>query len=116
MIEANVFRTFIIIYSLLKSERLSANISLTLPEALISSVTTYASPAWELAADTYLLKLQGKQNKIPCTTGNFPRGTPVRNLHTAFNLPYVYDYIIKLFRKQPEVIRNHENEHGRSIG
>jgi hypothetical protein len=37
-------------------------------------------------------------------------------MHTAFNLPYVYDYITKLCRKQAEVIRNHENEHVRDIG
>jgi hypothetical protein len=34
-------------------------------------------------------------------------------LHT---LPYAYDYITKLCRKQAEVIRNHENEHVRGIG
>jgi hypothetical protein len=38
----------------------------------------------------------------------------VSDMHTAFNLPYVYDYITKLCRKQAEVIRNHENEHVRS--
>jgi hypothetical protein len=32
-------------------------------------------------------------------------------MHTALNLPYVYDYITKLCRKQTEVIRNHENGH-----
>jgi hypothetical protein len=37
-------------------------------------------------------------------------------LHTAFNLPYVYDYITKLYRQQAEVIQNHENEHVRGIG
>jgi hypothetical protein len=56
MIEAKVFRMFIRIFSQLKSERLSDNIKLTLHKALISSVITYACPAWELAADTYLLK------------------------------------------------------------
>jgi hypothetical protein len=35
MIEAKTFRTFIIIYSVFKSERLSANIKLTLHKALI---------------------------------------------------------------------------------
>jgi hypothetical protein len=44
-------------------------------------------------------------------TGKFPRCTPVRDLHTAFNLPYVYDYITKLCRQQAEVIQHHENEH-----
>jgi hypothetical protein len=34
----------------------------------------------------------------------------------AFNLPYVYDYIIKLCRQRAEVTKNHENKHIRSIG
>jgi hypothetical protein len=45
-----------------------------------------------------------------------PRCTSVRDLHTAFNLPHVYDYVIKLCRKQTEVIQNHENEYVRGIG
>jgi hypothetical protein len=57
-IQAKVFRTFITINSLLKSERLSASIKLTLHNALIRSVMTYACPAWELGADTRLLKLE----------------------------------------------------------
>jgi hypothetical protein len=94
MIEAKVFRTFIRIY--LKSERLSAKIKLTLHKALIRKVIMYACPAWELAADTYLLKLQRLQKKVLRTIGNFPRCTPVRDTHTAFNLSYVYDYMTKL--------------------
>jgi hypothetical protein len=48
MTEVKVFR----IYSLFKSERLSANIKITFHKALIRSVMTYACPAWELAGDT----------------------------------------------------------------
>jgi hypothetical protein len=77
---------------------------------------TYDCPAWELAADTYLLKLQRLQNKLLRTIGNFPRCTKVRDLHTAFNLPYLYDYITKLCRQQAEVTQNYKNEQGRSIG
>jgi hypothetical protein len=50
-------------------------------------------PAWEFAEDTYHLKLQRQQNKVLRTIGVFPRYTPVCDLHTASNLPYVYDYI-----------------------
>jgi hypothetical protein len=57
MIEAKAFRKFIRINSLFKSQRLSANI-----KALIRSVMTYACPAWELAADTHLLKLRRLQD------------------------------------------------------
>jgi hypothetical protein len=60
--------------------------------ALIRSVMTYACPAWELAADIYLLKLQSMQSKVLRTIGNFPRCSPVRDLHRAFNVPYVYNY------------------------
>jgi hypothetical protein len=65
MIEAKAFRTFIRIYSLFKNESSSANIKLTLHRALIRSIMTYACPAWLLAADTYLLKLQLLQNSSP---------------------------------------------------
>jgi hypothetical protein len=41
MIEAKAFRTFIRIYSLFRSERLSANIKLTLHKALIRQNVTY---------------------------------------------------------------------------
>jgi hypothetical protein len=41
-IEPKAFRTFIRLYSLFKSERLSANIKLTLHKVLIKSVMTYA--------------------------------------------------------------------------
>jgi hypothetical protein len=72
---------------------------------------TYACPAWQLAAGTYLLKLQRLQNKVLRTNGNIPRCTPVRDLRTAFNLPCVYNYITKFCRQQTEVTQNHENKH-----
>jgi hypothetical protein len=37
-------------------------------------------------------------------------------LHKAFSIPYVYDYITKLFRQQAEVFQNHENANVRNIG
>jgi hypothetical protein len=48
--------------------------------------------------------------------GNFPRRTPVRDLHMAFKIPYVYDYITKLCRQQAVVIQDHANENVRNIG
>jgi hypothetical protein len=116
MIEAKAFRTFIRVYSLFNSERLSAKIKLTLHNALIRSVMTYASPAWEFAADTHLMKLQRLQNRVLRTIGNHPRRTPVRDLHMALHIPYIYDYITKLCRQQVEVIQNHENADIREIG
>jgi hypothetical protein len=34
----------------------------------------------------------------------------------AFKLPYVYDYITKLYRQQAEVIQNYENANVLNIG
>jgi hypothetical protein len=116
MIKAKAFRTFIRTYSLFKSERLSANIKLTLHKALNRSVMTYASPAWKSPADTHLIKLQRLQNKVLRTIGNYPRRTPVRDFHLDFQIPYVYDYITKLCRQQTEVIQNHDNINVRTIG
>jgi hypothetical protein len=64
----------------------------------------YASPALEFAAGIHLLKLQRLQNKVFRTIGNFPWHTPVRELHKAFNIPYIYDYITKLCKQQAKVI------------
>jgi hypothetical protein len=114
-IEAKPFRTFIRLYSLFKSEQLSVNIKLTLHKALIRSVMTYACPTWKFAAETYLLKLQRLQNKVLRTNGNLPRCTLVRDMHVAFQIPCVYDYITKLCRRQAEIIHNHENGNVRNI-
>jgi hypothetical protein len=76
---------------------------------------TYACPAWEFAAEGHPLKLQRLQNKVLRTIGNFPRCTSVRDLHKAFHIPYVYDYITNSCRQQAEVIQNHENGNVRYI-
>jgi hypothetical protein len=41
----------------MKSERLSANINLTLYKALIKSMMTYVGPVWESAVYIYFFKL-----------------------------------------------------------
>jgi hypothetical protein len=40
----------------------------------------------------------GLQNNVLRTIGNLPRCTPARDLHAAFNLPYVYDRKTNLCR------------------
>jgi hypothetical protein len=97
MIEAKAFRTFFRIYSLFKSERLSANIKLTLHKALIRSVLTYACPTWEFAANVHLLKLH-------CLQNGSPQHLKFAKAHSG---PYVYDYMTELSGQQAEVIQNH---------
>jgi hypothetical protein len=62
------------------------------------------------------MKLQCLQNKVLRTIGNYPRHTPVRDLHLAFQIQYIHDYITKLCRQQAEVIQNHDNKNVRNIG
>jgi hypothetical protein len=93
MTEAKAYRSFINVYALSKSEWLSANIKLALHKAQIRSLIIYAYPAWEFASDTRLLKLELLQNKVLCTIGKFPRCTPVCELHMAFQVLLIYDYI-----------------------
>jgi hypothetical protein len=62
------------------------------------------------------MKLQRFQNRVLCAIGKLDRSTPVRDLHLAFNIPYVYDYITKLCRRQAEIILNYENPNVRAIG
>jgi hypothetical protein len=95
------------VYSLFKSERLTTNIKQTLHKALMRSIMTYACPAWDIAADNHLLKSQRPQNEILRTIGKFARRTPIRDLHTSFELPCMYDYITELFKQEKEVIQNH---------
>jgi hypothetical protein len=39
-----------------------------------------------------------------------------RNLHLAFKIPFLYDYITKLCRQQTEVIQNHDNKNVHTNG
>jgi hypothetical protein len=90
-----------------KARRFSTNIKLILHKALIAFEMPSACPAWEFAAETDLLKTQRLQNRVIHTTGYFPRRTSVRDMHLAFQIPYVHDYITKLCRKQAEITKNH---------
>jgi hypothetical protein len=61
-------------------------------------------------------KVTSNSTSVLRTIGIFPRRTSVRDMHVAFQIPYVYDYITKSCRQQVEVIQNHENENVRCIG
>jgi hypothetical protein len=77
---------------------------------------TYDCPAWEFAADGYLLKLQRPQNRALHTIGNLPSHTPIGDFHRSFKIPYLYDYVTQLCREQASVIRNYENVVIHTIG
>jgi hypothetical protein len=62
------------------------------------------------------LKLQRLQNRVLRTIGNLPGRTPTRDLHVAFKVPYLYDFVTKLCREQATVILNHKNVNIRNFG
>jgi hypothetical protein len=104
MIAAKASRTFFKVYCIFKSESSGANFKVTLHKALIRSVMTYACPICEFVADTQLLKLKPLQIKFLRIVEKLPKHILVRDLHSAFNLPYLYYYITKLCRRQAEII------------
>jgi hypothetical protein len=90
MIAAKALRIFTRIYPVLKSERSSVGTKLTLYKALIGFILTYARlPAWEFAAESYLLKLHSLQSNVLHTTDNLPRRTRRSSL---------YNFVTKLCR------------------
>jgi hypothetical protein len=62
------------------------------------------------------MKLQLLLNKVIRTIGNYPRRTQFRDLHLAFQIQFVYDYITKLYRQQADVTQNHDKQNVRTIG
>jgi hypothetical protein len=86
------------------------------PQSVVSCFNELRVPRLDIAADTYILKLQRMQNRVLRTIGNSPRLAPVPDLHMAFRLPFVYDFIVKLCRRLVVVILNHKNENIRIIG
>jgi hypothetical protein len=108
-VAAKDLRMFLSIYPILKSERLSVGAKLISYKALIRSVLICACPAWEFAADSYLLKLQRLQNRALRPNGNLPRYTPIRDLHRSFQIPYLYDYVTQLCRKQASLVRSRDS-------
>jgi hypothetical protein len=110
IIEDKAFRTFIRIYSLFKSERLSTNFKLTLHRALIRNIMTFACSAWEFVAGNHLLKQSSPHH------WKFSKNHTSRGLHMSFKLVYIIEYITKLSSQQQEALQNHKNENVRNIG
>jgi hypothetical protein len=60
--------------------------------------------------------LQRLKNKVHRTIVNILRCTLAHDMHVAFHIPYIYDYITNLCRRQAEIIHNRGNEIVHNIG
>jgi hypothetical protein len=103
-IVTKTLRTFIRIYSLLKSERLSAKSKLTLYKTLMRSKMTYACLAWEFAADSSACKIE---SSAPLVAYQGAHRFALYIRHSRFST--FNDYITKICRKQAQVIQTHYN-------
>jgi hypothetical protein len=77
--------------------------------ALMRSKMTYVCPTSEFAAGIHLVKLQRLQNRVLRALSDPEGRTPVRDFRVAFKIPYVYEYITKLCRRQVKVIQDHQS-------
>jgi hypothetical protein len=50
----------------------------------------YACPIWNVAFVAQLLKLLRVQDQVFPATDNSPRRIPIRDLHVAFGVAYIY--------------------------
>jgi hypothetical protein len=50
---------------------------------------THACPAWHLAAEIYLSKLEYLRSKVLRTSGDFSKSAPIREPYVAFSIPCV---------------------------
>jgi hypothetical protein len=66
---------------------------------------THACPAWELVVDTR----QRLQSEVLHITGKLIWGTPIRDMHMAFQIACVYDN--QIIQATSTVIQNHEMQH-----
>jgi hypothetical protein len=106
MIEAKAFRTFVRIYSLLKSERLSANIKLILRKALIRSLNDLCLPRLKISGRHLPLKLAAPAKQGSSHHWKFSM------VHTGLRFAHGFQPFVcirlynKLCRQQAEFIQN----------
>jgi hypothetical protein len=114
MTEAKAFRTFTRVSSLFKSERLRADIKLTLHKALIRSVMTCYPRLGICGRHPPQIAVPSKQGSPHYWT--FSKAHAGTRFSHGFQPSVCIRLYNKLFRQQAEDIQNHDNECVRSIG
>jgi hypothetical protein len=66
---------------------------------LLRSMVTYAAPVWSSTSPTNYRHLQVYQSKCLRVIGDFPRRTPVSNLHTYLQMIPIHQFIYNLTDK-----------------
>jgi len=109
-IEIKAFPTFIRVFSLFKSERLSANVNLTLHKALVRCIMNYASPPGNLVQISIFWNCSSCKTKPSSVLAIFQGARIDPRFACGFqNSVRVCDFVTKLCRQEVEIIQNHEN-------
>jgi len=101
---------------LARDSTLSLSNKLTLYKLLIRPVLTYTAPVWSNTSSSNYRQLQILQSKCLQVIGNYPRSTPIINLHTALNLEPIHEFIYRLTEKCFYSCLAHPNPLVREIG
>jgi hypothetical protein len=84
---------------LTRDSTLSLHNKLTLYKLMIRPVLTYVAPIWSNTSSSNYRHLQLLQSKCLRVIGNYSRRTPIPNLHSAFNVEPIQEFIYCLMEK-----------------
>ena len=76
--------------------RLNYANKLTLNKLMIRSLLTYAGSVWSNTSQSNYRHIQILQSKCLRVIGEYPRRTPIHNLHSTLSLEYIHTFIYRL--------------------
>jgi hypothetical protein len=109
--------TFLKIFPLLaRDSPLTITNKMLLNKLLLRSMITYAAPVWSSTSLTNYPHLQVYQSKCLHVIGNFPRRTPISNLHDHLQIIPIHQFIYHVTDKFFMSCPMHSNPLIRNIG
>jgi hypothetical protein len=76
---------------------------------------TSASPDWKFRQTLLFFWCNACKTQFFARLTAIPMRTSIHDLHVAFQIPYLHDFIAKLRRRHSEVNQNHEKGNVRNI-
>lgn len=98
-----------------RKSNLNIKNKLLLYKTIIRPVLTYAAPVWSNTSGSNYKKLQIVQNKCLRVIGNFPRCTPISEIHDKLCMEPIRDFILNLTIKFCDKSSNSKDSYIRNI-